>query len=167
MHLLAKAYFCLTANSDLSRPVYLLIQPRTSLCQASEFSGFKTHYTQVSISYKLWLVFATYVILIGEHQQPAGHAAGLQYVEHGQTLRHWQSVIQFVVDDQLRGGPLVKVLRGIPLLVALPVLPEGASEVMQGEEELLGGPLVERRKDAVVAHQCLELPSELVSLDPV
>jgi len=28
---------------DLSSPVYLLIQPNTSLCQTNEFSGFSTH----------------------------------------------------------------------------------------------------------------------------
>ena len=68
---------------------------------------------------------------------------------------------------QLRRGPVSNVLCWIPLLVALSVLPEGAAKVVLREEELLCGPLVQGREDAIVAHQCLELPSEVMALDPI
>lgn len=37
---------CLYVEFALSSPEYLLIQPSTSLCQTSEFSGFNTHYRE-------------------------------------------------------------------------------------------------------------------------
>lgn len=68
---------------------------------------------------------------------------------------------------QLRRSPVSNVLCGIPLLVTFSILPEGAAKVVLREEELLCGPLVQGRKDAVVAHQCLEFPPKVMALDPV
>lgn len=68
---------------------------------------------------------------------------------------------------QLWRGPVSNMLGGIPFLIAFPVVPEGAAKVVLGEEELLGRPLAQGRKDAVVADQGLELSSEIVPLDPV
>lgn len=136
------------------------------------------------------MVLMTYVVLVRKHDKLARHAASLQDVEHGQTLRDGQAVVKLIVDDlllckrisqvtecihrvlqvpayQLRRGPVSNVLRGIPLLVAFSVLPEGATKVVLWEEELLCRPLVQGRKDSVVAHQCLELPPKVMALNPV
>lgn len=69
--------------------------------------------------------------------------------------------------NQLGSCPFVGEPRGIPLLVALPVLIQGALKVVDGEEQLLGGPLIEGAEDAVVAHQRLELAAERMTLDPI
>lgn len=69
--------------------------------------------------------------------------------------------------DQLRRRPLVDKARRIPLLVRRPVVVQGALKVVDGEEQLLGTPLVQRAEHAVVAHQRLELAPERVALDPV
>ena len=71
------------------------------------------------------------------------------------------------VTHQLGGCPLVNEPRGIPLLVAGSVLGKRALEIVNGEEQLFGSPLVEGAEDAVVAHQRLELAAQRVSLDPV
>ena len=52
---------------------------------------------------------------------------------------------------QLRGSPLANKPCRIPALVTLPVLLQGTFEVVDGEEQLLGAPLVECAEDAVVA----------------
>ncbi len=69
--------------------------------------------------------------------------------------------------DQLRRGPLVNKPRGIPLLVRGTVLLDGALKVVDGEEQLLGGPLVECAVHAVVAGEGLELAAERLALDPI
>lgn len=40
----------------------------------------------------------TYMMLIGEHDKLARHTASLKDVEHGQTLRDWQAIIELVMD---------------------------------------------------------------------
>jgi len=57
---------------------------------------------------------------------------------------------------QLRRVPLINVLGRVPTLVPLAVLPQVAGKVVEGEEELLGGILVEGAEDAVVAHEGFE-----------
>lgn len=41
----------------------------------------------------------TYMMLIGEHDKFARHAASLEDVKHSQTLRDWQTIIELIVDD--------------------------------------------------------------------
>ena len=107
------------------------------------------------------------MVLIGKHHQPARHPPGLQDVEGGEPLGDGEAVVQLAVHDELRRGPLAREARGVPLLVALAVLPEGAAEVVDGEEELLRRPLVQGAEDAVVADEGLELATQGVALDPV
>jgi len=126
----------------------------------------------------------THMVLVGEHDQLAGNVPSLQHVEHGQTLRHWQTVVEFVVNylyhgqqpigdsrgnsaHQLRRRPILSVERGIPFCVNVSALPKGAAKVVLWEEELLGGPLVLCRKHTVVAHKGLELPPQIMALYPV
>lgn len=68
---------------------------------------------------------------------------------------------------QLWSAPLVEKLGGIPFLVAFPVFPEVAAEVVDGEEKLLGRVLVQGAEDAVVADESLELAAQGVALDPI
>ena len=81
-------------------------------------------------------------------------------------LRGTQQSVE-ISTDQLRRGPLVNKPRGIPPLVRIPVLFDGALKVVDGEEQLLGGPLVERAVHAVVAGERLELAAEGLALDPI
>ena len=55
----------------------------------------------------------------------------------------------------------------VPLLVALSVVVQCALKIVDGEEEFLGGPLVEGAEDAVVADERLESAAERVALNPV
>jgi hypothetical protein len=90
------------ASSDLLIPLYLLIQPSTSLCQTSEFSGFVTHlhHTLVKLqSIDGLRMYDTYVVLVREHEEPAGDFASLQDVEHGEALGDRKSVVQLVVNN--------------------------------------------------------------------
>lgn len=107
------------------------------------------------------------MVLVGEHDEFAGNAAGLQHVEHGKALGNGESVVELVVDNKHGSAPVVGESRGIPFLVHLAVLPERTSKVVLGEEELFRLDLVERAEDTVVADDGLELASEIVSLDPV
>lgn len=143
---------------DLSSPVYLLIQPSTSLCQTREFSGFNTHYrqeSQQSTDIDRDLV-AAYMVLVRKRQEPTRHAPGLQNVEGGQSFGNRQPVVQLTVNNELRRSPLGQELCRVPLLVALAVLPERAAKVVDGEEELLRRPLVQGTENAVVADEGLE-----------
>ncbi len=114
-----------------------------------------------------WTHPITYVVLVWEHEEPARDVARLQHVEHGQALSDTETVVQLVVDDQHGRLPAASVPSGIPLLVSLALLPERAAKVVLREEELLGGPLAQGRKDAVVADNGLELSAKRVALYPV
>lgn len=63
--------------------------------------------------------------------------------------------------------PIACVSCGIPLLVNLTLLPQGAAKVMLGEEELFGTPLAESRKDTVMTNNGLEPSAKRVTLEPV
>lgn len=117
----------------------------------------KTVSKRASIDSDIKIQKCTHMIFIREHQQPTRHTPGLQDVERSQTFRDWEAVVELAVDDELRRGPLGQEPRRVPFLVALAVLPERATEVVDGEEELLGRPLAQRAEDAVVADESLEL----------
>jgi hypothetical protein len=77
------------------------------------------------------------------------------------------SVINLISAYQLWCSPVAGMLGRIPLLIALSVIPEGAAKVMLGEEEFFSRPLIESRKDTVVAYQSLELSPQVMALNPV
>ena len=90
-----------SAKLESSTPEYLLIQPSTSLCQTSEFSGLSTHYNPNCQLRVLGVDMEekTYVVFVREHQEPAGHAAALEGVECCQTFGDGESVVKLVVND--------------------------------------------------------------------
>ena len=78
--------------------------------------------------------WATYVVFIGKRQELAIDPLCLQHIERRQSFRDRQSVVQLVVDDQMRCGPILQMACWIPFLVVLSIVPQCAIEVMVGEE---------------------------------
>jgi hypothetical protein len=107
------------------------------------------------------------VILVGEVEEAAGDAEQLKGVEHGDTLAHGETVVEVVVDDELRGGEVFGVGQGVRLGVDLALVPDGAVVLVQHEEELLGAKVRVGGGYTVVADKSLELVAEVVALDPV
>jgi hypothetical protein len=62
---------------------------------------------------------------------------------------------------------LIQVSSRIPLLIPLAILPQRTLEIMDREEELLRGPLVQGAEDAVMTYESLEFPAEGMPLDPI
>jgi hypothetical protein len=52
---------------------------------------------------------------------------------------------------------LIDVSGGIPFLITLAVLPEGASEIVNGEEQFLCAPLVYGAEHSIMAYESLKL----------
>ncbi len=110
------------------------------------------------------------VVLVGEVEEPAGHAPGLQQVEEQDALADGQPEVQVAVHDEVRRRPAVDEEQRVPVVVGRagpePGLVERPAEVAVHEPELLAGVLVQRRGAAVVRDERLEPAAELVALDP-
>lgn len=92
------------------------------------------------------------MVLVRKAQEFARNAHRLQDIEWCQTLCNRQPIIQFIVDDQVRGSPLLQMSSWIPFCVSFSVVPECATEVVAWEEELLGGELIQGAEDSVVSY---------------
>lgn len=93
------------------------------------------------------------MILIRKAQKPTLHPHRLQHIKGRQSLSNRQSIIQLIVDNQMRRRPVIQMRCGVPFLVPSAVLPERAAEIVGWEEELVAGPLVQRAEDAVVRYE--------------
>lgn len=105
--------------------------------------------------------------LIGEMQESRGHAQRLQDVEGLETLCLHNTVVQIVVDDELRGASVAKRYEGIPAFVVVAVSPDGAVVVALDEPDFVCGVGADLVDFAVVAHEGFEFAAERVALDPV
>jgi len=140
----------LSLSSSVSTPLYLLIQPKTSLCQTREFSGFNTHYNcQLPFTNAIEKT-TTYMVLVRERQEFRIDPLRLQHVERRQSLRNWQSIVQLVVDDEMGSSPLLEMICGVPLVVIFWIVPERPIEIMMWEEQLFRRVLIESRKNTIV-----------------
>ena len=63
------------------------------------------------------------MVLIREAQEQTLHPSHLQHIEHGQTLRNRQPVIQLIMHHQHGGVPLLRKSARIPPIVVFLVLP--------------------------------------------
>lgn len=107
------------------------------------------------------------MILIGKSKKLALHASHLQRVERCQTLRDRKSVIELVVNDQMRRRPISGEAGGIPFRPGFWLFPEWAFEFVEGEVELFRGKLATHTKDTVVGYEGFELAAEIMTLDPI
>lgn len=73
------------------------------------------------------------MVLIGEVQEPTGHAALLEHIKQGNALGDREPEIVIVVDDEVGGAELEDVLRrrGVVATVVVSVVPEGAVELLR------------------------------------
>lgn len=107
------------------------------------------------------------VALVREMQEPRGYAQTLEDVEGLQALCLDNTVVQFVVDDELGCASVAEIGEGIPAFVVVAVVPDGAVVVVLDEPDLVGGVGADLVDFAVVADECFELAAEGVALDPV
>ena len=68
--------------------------------------------------------------LVREAQEPTRYTPLLEDLKQHYPFRNGQSVVQLVVDEEVRRGPVVNVVDGIPAVVVFPVVPEGAVELV-------------------------------------
>lgn len=106
------------------------------------------------------------VVLVGEVEEPAGDAAGLEDVEQAQTVALGQTVVERVVNDELWSRPVGNVVLGVPFAVG-GRLPDATVVVVADEPEFLGSPGALGVGNTVVRYEALELVAEVVGLDPV
>ena len=76
------------------------------------------------------------VVLVREIQKLTRHPALLQDIKQHDPLGLRETVVQTVVHDEVGRRPVEDVVDGVPALVVLAVVPEGAVE-LQGEQRVL------------------------------
>ena len=69
------------------------------------------------------------MILIGEIQKLTRHAPFLQDVKEHNAFGFGKTVVEGVMNDEVRSCPVFDVIDGIPALVVITVVPEGAVEL--------------------------------------
>ena len=79
------------------------------------------------------------MVLVGEVEETRGDTNVLQNIEQSDTIALRETVVESVVDDELRSRPVGDVVEGVPLVVGLR-LPDGAVVVMADEPQLLSCP---------------------------
>lgn len=107
------------------------------------------------------------VVLVREDQQLARDALLLQHVEGADGLGDGQAEVAITVRDEVRRCPLVSAVRRVPARVVIPVGAERALECVAHEGHLVGRIHGQRREDAGVGEERLELAAQVVALDPV
>jgi hypothetical protein len=105
--------------------------------------------------------------LIREMQEPRRDTKRLEDVEKTQALSDGQTEIQIVVDDELGRAEVLGVVDGIPFLVVVTVVPDGAVLVLLDEPDFVGAVGTDLVEFAVVRDDGFEFAAELVALDPV
>jgi hypothetical protein len=76
--------------------------------------------------------------LIGEVQKARRHAQTLQNIESLQSFSLHNTVVQIVVDDELRCASIDKMRKRVPEFVVLAVIPDSTVVVALDEPEFVG-----------------------------
>jgi hypothetical protein len=71
------------------------------------------------------------MIFVWEVQELARHAPRLQDIEEHDTFGLGETIVEGVVDYELRGGPVENVVDRIPALIILTVVPKSAIELFK------------------------------------
>jgi hypothetical protein len=114
-----------TGNSGLELCVYhisvrtLLAQPRIMIDPLED----------LPMPHQTILPLQDPMVLVWEIQKLARHSPRLQDVKQHDTLRLRQTVVQSIVHDELRRGPVEDVVYRIPAFVIIAVVPESAVEL--------------------------------------
>lgn len=95
--------------------------------------------------------------LVGEVEEAARHAEALEDVEGLEALGDGDAVVAVAVDDELGRLEVAGVRQGIPALIVLPVVPDGAVRVVLDEPQLVRRVLRHLVDLAIVADERLEL----------
>lgn len=72
------------------------------------------------------------MVLVWERQKLARHTQLLQGIKHGQPLANGESIIELIMDYELRRCPVLNKDGRVPFGVTLTVFPDLASKLAQG-----------------------------------
>lgn len=106
------------------------------------------------------------MVLVREIEEARWDTAGLENVEEAKTIGLGQTVVESVMNDKVRSGPIGNVVEWVPLVVAVR-LPDAAVIVVADEPQFLGSPSGLGLRDTIVCNKSLELVAEVIGLDPV
>lgn len=105
------------------------------------------------------------VVLSGEVEEARRNTDVLEDVEESDTVTLGKTVVKSVVDDELGGGPVGNVIKGVPLVISLG-LPDRTVVVVADKPQLLSAPSSLGLRDTIVGNECFELVAKVVGLDP-
>ena len=104
--------------------------------------------------------------LVGEVEQPGGHALPLERREHLQTLAYRHPEIELAVHDERRRLEVRREPVGAPPLVALDIVVRRAAEIPLGKPELFGNAILAYQVERA-RHRDERLEAVRVARDPV
>ncbi|KAG9796265.1 hypothetical protein KCU88_g378, partial [Aureobasidium melanogenum] len=94
-------------------------------------------------------------------------ASLLQDIEQHDPLRHRQPIVKTAVDDEMRCREIAGVVDGVPAVVVVAVVPEGAVELVLRKPQLLRVVHAQKVGRTIVRDEGFELSSQIVPLDPI
>ena len=113
-------------------------------------------------------------------------------IEEEQSLRHWETEVQVIVDNKMGRSPVVDEVNRVPPLEVVTIVPEsaihlsnenlvsidrhsvpsngvfkGMTYIVLSEPQLFRGILTNHIRDSIMSYQGLEFSTQIVALNPI